>query len=146
VVGESDLLVALHLCRITRVELDVVIGWRRSGLSWDAITRRCRRDAAIYYVELPPDVTGPPYGRACAHWRNHPRRDLQLGDAEIRELVLVNSLSRHTGMPAAEVVRLRAKGQSARSIGGPRDVHPKEDTAPRDAEPKKRGGKHGKGK
>ena len=87
VLGEADFLVALHLCRAADVELDAVIGWRRSGLSWDTITRRCRRDATIYYIEVPVGVSGPPYGRAHGHWKKTPTprpRAPRLGDPRVR--------------------------------------------------------------
>jgi hypothetical protein len=137
-VPETDLLVALHLARISGVDLDVIVGWRRNGMSWDTITRRCHRDARAYYVMLPPEATGPPYGRAHGYWKKHGRCDLQLTDVEIRELVLVQVLATHCKMEPAEVVRMRAHGSSPRSIASahenhdrqPTMNHSREDTAP----------------
>ena len=143
--GESDLLVALHICRVTGVELEVVIDWRRSGMSWDGVTRRCQRDASIYWVELPSDVTGPPYGRAYGYWKKHPKGDLQLSDTEIRELVLVRSIASHTGMPARDVVRRRAHGDSPRVIAGRPSGRDTEDAAPPAPGAKQGRGGHGKG-
>jgi hypothetical protein len=144
VLGEPDLLVALHLCRVADVELDVVVGWRRSGLSWDAITRRCHRDATIYYIDVPADVSGPPYGRAHGHWKKHPRGDLKLQDAEIREFVLVQSLATHCGVPAADIVQRRVRGENAKAIATHRPARRGEDTAPPAAASKAPGKGHGK--
>jgi hypothetical protein len=145
VLGEPDLLVALHLCRVTGTDLEVVVGWRRSGMSWDDITRRCRRDGSIYYVELPPDVTGPPYGRACGHWKKHPRSDVHPSDAEIREFVLVRSVASHCGMSAGDVVHLRARGESPKAIDAKRSGRHHEDAAPPAPSGKRQGNGHGKG-
>jgi len=117
-VGEPDLLVALQLAQVTGFDIDVIIDWRRGGLSWDAITRNCHRDALVYYVELPADVSGPPYGRAHGYWKKHGKRDLQLSDAEIRELVLVQALAKHCKTTPAQVVRSRVAGRSPRAIAG----------------------------
>ena len=143
-VPESDLLVALHLARISGLDLDLIVGWRRSGMSWDAITRRAHRDAQIYYVVLPPDATGPPYGRARGYWKKHGRCDLQLTDAEIREFVVVQALARHCKMEATEVVRMRAQGRSPRAIASEHAVGSREDTGPNP--PAVGGHAHGKGK
>ncbi len=145
VLGEADLLVALHLCRVAEVALDVVIGWRRSGMSWDSITRRCGRDATLYYIELPAGVSGPPYGRAHGHWKKHPRGDLALQDAEIREFVLVQSLAAHCGMRTADVVQQRARGENAKAIAAHRGTRRGEDTAPPSATGKGPGKNRGKG-
>jgi len=111
------------------------------------ITRRCHRDASFYYVEVPADVSGPPYGRAHGYWRKHPKGDLHLTDEEIREFVMVQAVAEHCRLAPADVVRRRSHGESARNInahrsskGGdsspaPRSVASKgshkEDTAPR---------------
>jgi len=146
-VGEPDVLVALHLARISRVDVDVIIGWRRAGMSWDRITRRCDRDARIYFIDVPDDISGPPYGRARGHWKKHPRGDLALSDAEIREFVLVQALAAHSKLPVSEVVRQRVTGTSPRAIatkqkGRSEDAAPKVPAASRGAGK----GKTGEGK
>jgi hypothetical protein len=132
-VGESDLLVALYLAQVTGAGLDVIVNWRRSGMSWDRITRSCHRDGRIYYVELPPEVTSPPYGRAHGYWKRHPRRDLALTDTEIRELVLVRALSAHARLSPAEVVRMRTRGESPRAIAVARRERARRDGGPQTA-------------
>jgi hypothetical protein len=128
-VGEADFLVALHVARASGVDLAVVITWRRGGMSWDAITRHCKRDGRIYYVELPPEATGPPYGRAHGHWRRHPQSDIRLTDEEIRALVLVRAVAGHCKLPCGEVVRLRVRGESPKAIAA-RHRRTAEDAAP----------------
>jgi len=128
-VGEPDLLVALYLARACRMDFEVIVGWRRSGMSWDRITHRCHKDASVYYVEIPDGVSSPPYGRARGHWKKHPKSDLALTDAEVREFVLVQALAGHCGVPAAEIVRRRAAGEAPGAIA--KSPKRSEDTAPK---------------
>ena len=128
--GEADFLVALHVARVTNFDLGVVIAWRRGGMSWDSITRRCKHDGRIYFVELPPEANRPPYGRAYGHWKRHPRSDVKLSDAAIRELVLVRSVGDHCKLPYAEVARSRVRGESPKAIAE-RGRHGREDAAPK---------------
>ena len=127
-IGEPDLVVALQLSRTTGFDLDVIVGWRRDGQSWDVITRRCRRDATIYYIEVPAEVSGPPYGRAHGYWKKHPKGDLHLTDAEIREFAMVQAVAGHCRLAPEEVVRRRAGGESPQRIASSRGH--REDTAP----------------
>jgi hypothetical protein len=131
--GEVDYVVALHLARVAHVDVDILIARRRAGLSWDAITRGCGQGGRIYYVELEPAVaSGPPFGRAYGYWRKHPRGDLRLTDAEIRELVVVKSLARHCGASPSRVAEMRRSGKGPRTIAAAhgRGRGPVEDTAP----------------
>jgi len=115
--GEPDLVVALHLRHLSGVDLDVIVTWRREGVSWNEITRRCRRGSQVYYVELPRELElPPPYARAYGHWRQHAGAELALSDAEVRELVLLRVMSEGCALPAAKVVRLRASGFGPRAI------------------------------
>ena len=127
-ISESDLAVALQLVRLTHRRLDDIVTWRREGSSWDAITRRCNVGCEVYFVELPADLQLPePYARPYRLWRDQPRADQRLSDAEVREMVLLHALSEYCGMAPPEVVRLRAAGQSPKAIAA---AHP-----PRDAQP-----------
>lgn len=150
-VGEPDLLVALQLAQVSGIQVDVILGWRRDGVAWDTITRNCHQDARIYYVDVPPTVSGPPYGRACGYWRKHGKQDLKLTDAEIRELVLVRALSKHCGESPAAIVQSRLEGKSPRTIAtGAHPSRSKEDAAPPAPAPHghghDRGHDHGHGK
>ena len=116
-VSEYDLAVALQLVRVSDVELDEIIGWRRQGSSWDAITRRCGLGCEVYYMELAADLELPePYARPYKLWDESPRSDQRLTDEEIRELVLMAALSEHCGVLPEEIVRLRTAGQTPRAI------------------------------
>lgn len=116
-ISESDLVVALQLRRLTRIDLDTIIGWRREGSSWDAISRKCGLRAHAFYVELPESqpLRGP-YVRPYSLWREAPGADLRLTDEEVRELVLLRTLRDFCQLPAAEVVRLRMSGRSPETI------------------------------
>jgi hypothetical protein len=131
-VGEADLLVALHLARACHMDVDVIVGRRRAGMSWDRITRQCHKDASVYFVDIPDGVSGPPYGRAYGHWKKHPKGDLALTDAEVREFVLVQALAGHCGVPVAEIVRRRAAGENPKAIA--KSQNRSEDTSPKPPE------------
>jgi hypothetical protein len=116
-VSEYDLVVALQLESVSDTDLDDIIGWRREGSSWDAITRRCGLGCEIYYVELAADVElVEPYARPYLVWDEKPASDQRLKDEEIRELVLMSALSEHCRVSAEEIVRLRMAGQTPRAI------------------------------
>jgi len=113
--SEPDVVVALHLARLSAVDLDLVVGWRRQGLSWHDITRRCNLDTRAYYVQLPEDP-GPPYGRAWGYWRKHPHQALLLSDEEIRSFAALRAMSDYTGRPAGEILQRRREGWSPGKI------------------------------
>ncbi len=161
--SEPDVVVALHLARLSAVELDLLIGWRRQGLSWYDITRRCNLDTRAYYVQLPEDP-GPPYGRAWGYWRKHPGQALLLSDEEIRSLAALRAMSDYTGRPAGEILQLRRDGWSPAKIaasspkGKPVKASPEaatgrsgvkkagEDASPAERGEPRQGGPFGKGK
>jgi len=127
--SEPDMVVALDLARVSGVRLDIILGWRRTGLTWYDITHRCRQDTHIYYVDLPED-TGPPYGRAIGYWRKHPKQDLRLSDDEVRGFVTLKALSDYSRRSPAAVLVERRAGKSPAQIAG--KSHGKsEDAAPR---------------
>lgn len=116
-VSEYDLLVALHLERVSTHDRDTIIAWRRAGSSWDTITRRCGLVCGIYFVDLPTDqeLRGP-YARPYVTWRAQPGADQRLSDEEVRELVLLRVLRDTYHLAPGEVARRRAAGESPRAI------------------------------
>ena len=116
-VSEYDLLVALHLERVSRHDRDTIIAWRRAGGSWDSITRRCGLACNIYYVAMPADTElHGPYERPYATWKAQPSVDQRLSDEEVRELVLLRVLRDAARLSAAEVARRRAAGATPRAF------------------------------
>ncbi len=143
--SEPDLVVALHLARRSGVALNIIVDWRRGGMTWYDITHRCNLTTTVYYVELPSDC-GPPYGRAVGHWRQHRHKDMRLSDDEIRAFVQLQALSEHGHRTPAEVLRLRKAGKSPGQIAASRPGKAEarhEDTSPTG---KGKGKGHGKGK
>ena len=151
--SEPDMVVAMDLARVSSVRLDIILGWRRSGLTWYDITHRCRQNTSIYCVDLPAD-TGPPYGRALGHWRKHPKQDLRLSDDEIRSFVTLRALSDYSRRSPAAVLVERRAGKSPAQIAG-KSHGRSEDASPRsvrseaprksEAAPKSEGGGKGRG-
>jgi hypothetical protein len=125
-VSESDLLVALQVRRLTRMDLERIVGWRREGASWDDIARQGGLRASAFFVDLPAsEPLRGPYVRPYTTWRESPGADLHLTDEEVRELVLLRTLRDYCQIPASNVVRLRLSGRSPQAIvsshGPPRD-------------------------
>lgn len=124
-VSEYDLLVALHLQQLSKRSLDDIIDWRRTGASWDTITRRCGMGCNIYYVALPATQELPrPYARPYATWRQQPGADQRLSDEEVRELVLLRALRDALQLNAGEVASRRAAGHSPRAIAAQQQPPP----------------------
>ena len=144
ILSEPDILVALHLARVSGTDIDVIVDLRRSGLSWYDVTRRCERTVRVYYVDLPADP-GPPYGRAWGYWRKNQRGDFVMSDDEIRAYVQLGALSQHAGKSPSEVLKLRKGGRSPVEIAG---VKVKADgkSAKNPAQKNKASGKPDKGK
>ena len=113
--SEPDVVVALHLARASGVDLDVILDWRRHGISWFDIGHRCRVGPEFYYVELPSDP-GPPYGRAWGYWRRHPRQELRLSDDEVRGFVTLRAISDYSDLSVTDVLRLRREGYTPARI------------------------------
>lgn len=130
--SEPDMVVALHLARVADMDLEIILDWRRGGLTWYDITHRCHRDTNIYYVDLPSDP-GPPYGRAWGHWRKHPRQDMRMSDDEIRSFTTLRALSEYSRQRPSEVLQMRRQGKSPSQIAG-KHRSKSEDAAPRGSE------------
>ncbi len=130
-VGEPDLVVALQLSKVSGIELDVIVEWRRQGVAWYEITHRCHRSTEVYRVDLDRD-SGPPYGRAWGYWKKHPKQDIVLSDDEIRAFAALKAMSDYTGQPASQIVTQRKQGRSPRDIAAASKKHGKsmaEDTS-----------------
>lgn len=112
---ESDFVVALHLARLSGIELDIIVGWRQEGASWWEITHRCHLGPEVYYVELEGDP-GPPYGRAWGHWKKNPKKVLVLQDDEIRAFTVLKAMSEYTGQSPTQIVVQRKEGRSPEDI------------------------------
>jgi len=112
---ETDLIVALHLARVSGIDLQIILGWRQKEMSWNDITHRCNQHADIYYVDLGNDP-GPPYGRAVGHWKKNPRKDIVLSDEEIRAFTVLRAMSEYTGEPASQILTERKQGRRPAEI------------------------------
>lgn len=114
---EEDFLVALHLARVSGRKLDLIVGWRSAGASWEDIRHRCELEPRVFRVDLPHDRDpGPPYGRAWGHWKKRSKKALRLSDEEVRAHVVLRVLSDYTKKPAAEILRQRREGWSPSEI------------------------------
>jgi hypothetical protein len=68
----EDLAVAVYLSHRSGTSLGLIVDWRRHGLSWYDVTRRCNLSSAVFITPVRShyDVCGV-YARPYARWRSH---------------------------------------------------------------------------
>lgn len=110
----EEIPVVFLIAQRARVAPATVIELRRRGRSWLDITIHYGLSPEIYYVYLPATAkVGPPYGKAYGHYENKPRKEWRtvvLDDDDVINLVNLKFVSQHYAYPAAEIVKLRSKG------------------------------------
>jgi hypothetical protein len=115
----EDLSVALFLASHSRYDVGVILDWRRSGLGWYQITRRCRVSPAVFYTPLPP--RGRAYGvysRPYGHWQRHRHANYRFSDREAVELVNLRYATSRYGHDPVWFMKERSRGTSFRHIYG----------------------------
>ncbi|MFA6448976.1 MAG: hypothetical protein WCX65_05905 [bacterium] len=112
-IADEEIPVVFYLARQAKVAPAAIIGLRRKGSSWQAITSRYGFGPEIFYVPVSANaVVGPPYGHAYGYYRNNPRKDwkkIKLGDDDIINLVNLKFISEHYKYPAATIMEMRQK-------------------------------------
>lgn len=112
---DEEIPVAFFVAGRAHVAPRVIIDLRLHGMHWMDICGRYRLSPGIFYVAVPVEVTGPPYGRAYGYYRKHPRkqwRTIVLDDDEVVNLVNLRVMSEHYGVPPDEIIRRRSEGRS----------------------------------
>ncbi|UCD63503.1 MAG: hypothetical protein JSW34_12265 [Candidatus Zixiibacteriota bacterium] len=146
-ISDDDLAVVFFLARHANVAPSVIVDLRLGGRTWMEITTHFELSAAIYYVEI-AKVSGPPYGKACGHFRNRHRdqwKSIKLTDVDIVNFVNLKFVSEHYGWSPDEVVRMREQGQSFIAISDKIKKEKSKKEADKPAK-KDKGGKKGSGK
>lgn len=113
-IPDDDLPVIFFLARHAGVKPGVIVKLRLGGKSWMDITFHYGLTAEIYYVQFDHDP-GPPYGNAWGHFKKKKRAKwggIRLVDADIVNFVNLKFVSEKYGYTPAEIVKLRAKGDS----------------------------------
>jgi hypothetical protein len=108
---DDDVSVALFLAHHARVDINVVIGHRRAGLSWWSVGLKLNLSPMIFHVEIPSHVhVGPPYGNAYGYYRKH-NPNYVFVDADVHNLVHLRVTSHYYGLDPIAVIRAREGGK-----------------------------------
>ena len=113
-IPDDDLPVVFFLAKHASVTPSVIVKLRLSGKSWMQIAMHFGLTAEVFYVKFDRDP-GPPYGKAWGHFKKHKRSEwhkVKLVDADVINLVNLKFASEHYGHTPAQIVKMRAKGDS----------------------------------
>jgi len=105
--------VIYHISQYTHVPPPIIIDLRRRGRSWMDICTHCGCTPEIFYVPVPVEVSGPPYGHAYGHYKHkkkHEWKNIRLSDNDVVNLVNLKFISEHHHYPAEEVIKKRSSG------------------------------------
>ena len=113
--------VALFVSQHAHVSVDLILQWRREGQPWLQISNRLKLAPTIYFLPISERKMGPPYGNAYGYYWKHKkdkRVQIVLSDREIADLVHLRISSSYFGLPASQIIGLRAGGKSFSQIYG----------------------------
>jgi hypothetical protein len=113
----DDLAVAVYLADRSGVSLDLVVNWRRHGLAWADVARRCRVEPAVFITPIAkPGRACGIYTRPYSYWSRYPKYGWRLSDAEARELVYLRFASDRYDCDPGWVMRERSQGRAWREM------------------------------
>jgi hypothetical protein len=115
----DDLAVFFWITERSHKSADFVFALRRQGLGWFEIGNRCGVPVDAWYVKVPVEDPGPPYGKAYGHWKKHqnnPEHRVKLNDRQARDLVAVRMCHEYYRVPAQTAMDWRRSGEDVRLI------------------------------
>lgn len=115
----DDLAVSLWIAQRSGRTPDFIFSLRHRGLSWFDVGTRCGIPVDAWYVAVPADRIGPPYGRAYGYRDKHhrnPHYRVRLSDADARNLVAVRMAHEYYGVSPETAMEWRRGGESLRVI------------------------------
>ena len=115
----DDVAVFFWIVERSRKSADFVFSLRRQGLAWHEIGNRCGVPVDAWYVKIPSDDPGPPYGKAYGHYKKHkqnPDHRVKLNDRQCRDLVAVRMAHEYYRIPAQTAMDWRRGGDDVRYI------------------------------
>jgi len=120
-IDNEELPVVFFIAQRAHVSPDIVVSYRKRGMSWMDITLHFGLSPEIYYV---PVKHGHPYGHAYGYYKNHPRKDwgrIHFKDRDIINQVNLKFISEHHRYAPETVIKYRSEGRKFadidRSIG-----------------------------
>ncbi len=108
---DDDVAVALFLAYHAHVDINIVIGHRRSGCSWWDVTLRLNLSPMVFHVDIPSHVhVGPPYGKAYGYFRKHDPKYVFI-DADCHNLVHLHVHHKYYGRDPMLIIQERESGK-----------------------------------
>ena len=110
-IPDDEIPVALFIARHAGVPWGRVVDMRLRGDSWWNISVRLGVSPEVYYVPVAV-AAGPPYGRALGHYKKKNRKEwrtIVLDDADMVNLVELQFLSEHYGVPPERIIEMRGR-------------------------------------
>ncbi|HEX3035756.1 MAG TPA: hypothetical protein VHT73_11610 [Thermodesulfobacteriota bacterium] len=110
----EEIPVVFLIARKARVSPLTIIDLRLGGRDWIDIVSHFDLSPEIFYVPIPVEKIGPPYGKAYGYYRNKPRKEWRtiiLRDVDVINLVNLKFISEHYGYPPGHVIEMRSKGK-----------------------------------
>jgi len=113
----DDLAVALFIASHCGKGPDAIFAMHKGGLSWWDVSVRLGVQPDVWFVPVQHDP-GPPYGKAYGYHKKHGHNtaEMQLSDADLRNLVAVRMLHDYYGVSAEVAMDWRSSGRSLREI------------------------------
>ncbi len=116
---DLNLPVALFIAQRAHVSVDLLLSWRKEGKSWLQIATQLKVPPTVFFVSLPEQKLGPPYGQAYSYYWKHQRDQkapIPLSDGEIADLVHLRITSSYFKLSPGAIMALRAGGKSFSKI------------------------------
>jgi len=110
-IPDEEIPVVFFVAQRARVAPAVIIDLRLAGRSWMDITVHFVLNPEIYYVPVPVEVKGPPYGKAYGYYKNKPRKEwgkIVLKDPDVINFVNLKFISEYHSYPPEEVIKMRS--------------------------------------
>jgi hypothetical protein len=114
----DDLQVFLFISRNASVSPQYIYDLRRHGMSWFRISQRVHVPLDVFFVQL----NGPAYGPYDSvytrydHYHRNPHVKFVLNDNDVRNLVVMRTMTDYYGMRPDQAMHLRASGRDSRYL------------------------------
>ena len=116
---DLNLPVALFIAQRAHVSADLLLSWRREGKPWLQIAAQLKVPPTVFFLSIPEQKLGPPYGQAYGYYWKHQRdkkAPIPLSDGEIADLVHLRIASSYFKLSPGKIMTLRAGGKSFSKI------------------------------
>src|SRR5262245_21571466 len=115
----DDLQVFLFMTNRCKASPQSIYDMRRKGMTWFAISQRVHVPLDAFYVRIDGPAY-PPFDRVYVQydqWRQNPKKyRMSLSDGDIRNLVVMRTMSDYYRIPPGQAMKMRASGKDCRYL------------------------------